>query len=60
MGMKQKKSQMTDSKKLEFFKTTNSQYKLMQRTLIWLNLFGRQAVQRIKLKKGVKTLKMHS
>ena len=30
----------------------------MQRALIWLNLYGHQAVRR-KLKKGVKTQKMH-
>ena len=30
----------------------------MQKALIWLNLYGRQVVRR-KLKKGVKTQKMH-
>jgi hypothetical protein len=65
MGMKKKRNQNGRLKKLIFFLLPFSIFfrenfrdwflgeydKLMQRTSMWLNLYGRQAVQR-KLKKG--------
>ena len=67
MGMKKKRNQNGRLKKLIFFLLPFSIFfrenfrdwflgeydKLMQRTSMWLNLYGRQAVQR-KLKKGWK------
>ena len=59
MGMKQKKIQNGQLKKTQIFNSPNSHFfrehfrdwslgyynKLMRRALMWLNLFGRQAVR---------------
>ena len=60
MGMKKKIEKKFQLKKTEIFNSANSQYfsrKLMWRALMWLNVYGRQAVRRKDVMQ--KTQKMH-